>query len=268
MFFTSSVPRTRVPCYSLLFIVALLWAGSLQAQPQLFPAEPEGHVNDYADFLNADEESRLETKLRNYRDTTTTVLVVTTLESLQGHSIEEVGTSMFNEWNMWEGDRDNGALILVSREERRIRIEVGYGLEGAIPDIMAGRIIREILNPAFRGSRYYDGFDRATSAMIDLAAGEYEGTLASSDEEGSEGIDRSTIIFFLFLIYIVYVSSRRGGGKGNGKSRKRTLGPGGFIFLGGGGFGGHGGGGGGGGFGGFSGGGGFGSGGGGASGGW
>lgn len=256
----------------LLLVTALLLLASesLHAQSEVFPAEPRGHVNDYADFLTSAEENRLETKLRNYRDSTSTVIVIASLESLQGNAIEEIGTKMFNEWNMWEGDRDNGVLLLVSRQERDIRIEVGYGLEGAIPDIMAGRIIRQILTPAFRESRYYDGFDRATSAIMQLAAGEFEGTLASENGGESKDDDRSLIVFLLFLAFVIYVSSRGGGGRKNGKGRKRrTLGPGGFIFLGGGlGRGGFGGGSGGGGFGGFGGGGGFGSGGGGASGGW
>lgn len=262
MLFTLGEKRSLI---RLLLIPALLLLASesLQAQSGVFPAEPRGHVNDYADFLTSDEENRLETKLRSYRDSTSTVIVITSLESLQGNAIEEIGTKMFNEWKMWEGDRDNGVLLLISRQERDIRIEVGYGLEGAIPDIMAGRIIRQILTPAFRDSRYYDGFDRATSAIMQLAAGEFEGTLASESEGDSEDDDRSIIVFLLFLAFVIYVSSRGGGG-GKGRSR-RTLGPGGFIFLGGGLGGGSGGGGG---FGGFGGGGGFGSGGGGASGGW
>lgn len=264
MVFTTGGTRSLIRLF-LVPALLLLASGSLQAQSGVFPAEPRGHVNDYADFLTSDEENRLEAKLRGYRDSTSTVIVITSLESLQGNAIEEIGTKMFNEWNMWEGDRDNGVLLLVSRQDRKIRIEVGYGLEGAIPDIMAGRIIRQILTPAFRDSRYYDGFDRATSAVMQLAAGEFEGTLAS-DGEDSEDDDRSLIVFLLFLAFVIYVSSRGGGGRKNGKGRsRRTLGPGGFIFLGGGLGGGSGSGGG---FGGFSGGGGFGSGGGGASGGW
>lgn len=146
-----------------------------------------------------------------------------------------------------------------------MRIEVGYGLEGAIPDVMAGRIVREILTPSFKKSDYYGGLDRATSALIQLASGEFEGKLANN--KSSEGGNTADfIVFMLFLLFVFYASSR-GGGKGRGKGkRRRTLGPGGFILLGGGG--GFGGSSSGGGFGGFSGGGGFGSGGGGASGGW
>lgn len=257
--FSASSKKTL---FAFFFIV--LSAVSLKAQN--LPSEPVGHVNDFADLLSQSEQQRLEQKLRNYRDTTTTVIAIATIESLNGISIEEAGTTLFNKWKIWEGNKDNGVLILVARQERKMRIEVGYGLEGAIPDVMAGRIIREIMAPNFKKGNYYGGFDRATSAIIQLASGEYTGQLTkkrSSDKNDTA----SFIIFVLFIIFVIYSSSRKGGGKGNGRGRRRrTLGPGGFIFLGGGG--GFGGGSSGGGFGGFSGGGGFGSGGGGASGGW
>lgn len=244
------------------FIPALSFA-------QNIPDQPSGHVNDYADILSSSEQQQLETKLRNYRDTTTTVIAIATINSLEGRNVQEVGTELFNRWNIWEGDKNNGVLILIAKEERRMRIEVGYGLEGAIPDILAGRIIRNVLNPAFKKGDFYSGLDKATSIIIDLASGEFEGNL-TQEQSSSDGDDTaSMIIFLVFIAYVIYASSRKGGGKNGGK-RRRTLGPAGFIFLGGG-FGGSGGGGfgsGGGGFGGFSGGGGFGSGGGGASGGW
>lgn len=253
-----------------LFLYTFFIAGiAIPSLAQDFPSEPVGHVNDFASMLSSGERQQLETKLRNYRDTTTTVIAVATLESLNGISIEETATTLFNEWKIWEGNKDNGVLILIAPNEREIRIEVGYGLEGAIPDVMAGRIIREIISPSFRKNDYYSGLDRATSTMIQLASGEYTGQLADDRSSGSKDDTISFIIFLLFLVFVIYSSSRGGGGKGKGKGRRRTLGPGGFIWLGGGGFGSGGGfGGGGGGFGGFGGGGGFGSGGGGASGGW
>lgn len=246
---------------SLLAIFCIPSLGSAQN----LPSQPVGHVNDFAKMLTSNERQQLEQKLRNYRDTTTTVISVAILDNLGGISIEETATTLFNDWKMWEDNKDNGVLILIAQEERKMRIEVGYGLEGAIPDIMAGRIIREILTPSFKKSNYYGGLDRATSALIQLASGEFEGKLA--DNQSSEDGNTADFIIFLLFLFFVFYSSSRGGGKGRGKRRKRrTLGPGGFIFLGGGS--GFGGGSSGGGFGGFSGGGGFGSGGGGASGGW
>lgn len=232
---------------------------------QSIPDQPVGHVNDFADMLTQSEQQQLEQKLRNYRDTTSTVIAVATINSLEGRNIQQVGTELFNQWNIWEGDKNNGVLILISKQDRRMRIDVGYGLEGAIPDVMAGRIIREVLTPAFKKGNYYAGLDRATTILIDLARGEFQGQL--TEQRSSNGDDLANlIVFLLFIAFVIYTSSRKGGDKNGGK-RRRTMGPAGFIFLGSG-FGGGGFGGGGGGFGGFSGGGGFGAGGGGASGGW
>lgn len=256
--------RRQYKTFFTTFLLAIFILPSL-INAQDLPSEPVGHVNDFAEMLSSSERQQLEQKLRNYRDTTTTVIAIATIESLDGISIEETATTLFNEWKMWEGNKDNGVLILVAEQDREMRIEVGYGLEGAIPDVMAGRIIREILSPNFKRSNYYEGLDRATSAIIQLASGEFTGQLAENNSSNEEGI-ADFIIFVLFVLFVIYSSSRKGGGKKNSRRRRRTLGSGGFIFMGGGGFGG--GSSGGGGFGGFSGGGGFGSGGGGASGGW
>src|SRR5699024_1407177 len=268
---SSGRPARRPFLVAAFCLAALLsFASWASAQDLNLPEKPTGHVSDFAGMIADKDQQQLETKLRNYRDTTTTVIAIATLKSLNGISIEETATTLFNKWDMWQGNKDNGALILIAPKEQKIRIEVGYGLEGAIPDIMAGRIIREIISPSFRKGDYYAGLDRATSAMIQLASGEFTGQLTDNQSSQSEDDMISYIIFILFIVYVVYSSSRRGhGGGGKGGGKRRTLGPGGFIYLGGGGFGSGGfGGGGGGGFGGFGGGGGFGSGGGGASGGW
>lgn len=243
-------------------LVFLLIPISLLAQD--FPSEPTGMVSDFANVFTSSEQQRLETKLRNYRDSTTNVIAVATLPDLKGYDIQQVGTQLFNEWRMWHEERYNGVLLLIAPNERKIRIEVGYGLEGAITDAMSSRIIREVITPEFRSGNFYAGIDKATTIMIELAEGEFEGSLPERSSSGKDDFV-STIIFILFIIYVIYSIFRRGGG-GRGRRRRRTLGSGGFIWMGGssGGFSGGGGGG----FGGFSGGGGFGSGGGGASGGW
>lgn len=253
-----------------LFLVSLIPITSIA---QIFPDRPSGHVNDLAGFMSASEVSRLESKLRAYRDSTSNVIAILTLESLQGETVEYVAERVFNTWRMWEGDRQNGVLILASRQDRALRIEVGYGLEGAIPDILAGQIIREILTPGFRQEQYGSAFNAASDQLMRLAAGEYEAVEQIPDSNVDEAI-RVFFLFILIIIFIVVLIIRaKLGGPGGGHHIRR----GGVIVLGNPGFGrggfsrgGFGGGGsfGGGGFGGFSGGGGFGSGGGGASGGW
>lgn len=258
------------------FILLLTFAIPITAQNfDFLPNTPRGMVNDYADMLSASEEQQLERKLINYRDTTTNVIAIATIPSLEGNSVEEVASELFNRWRMWEGERYNGVLILISESDRKIRIEVGYGLEGAIPDAMVNRVLNDIITPSFRSQDVYGGLDRATNALIQLASGEFEGTPEGlRRNEGSGGGIPIDVIIIIVVIIIFIVSRGNRGGRGG----KKTFGPTDVIevlfwsqvFGGGrnrgGGFGG--GSSSGGGFGGFSGGGGFGSGGGGASGGW
>jgi len=248
-----------------VFLVLFTAFPAISFGQDFLPDRPTGMVNDFADMLTSAEEQRLERKLTNYRDTTTNVIAIATLESLKGYSEEEIATTLFNNWRMWEGDRYNGVLILVSKQDRRMKIEVGYGLEGAITDAMSNRVYADILVPNFRDGNFYDGLDRATDALIQLAAGEFEGFPERQSSSG-DGIPIDLIILFIIIIFFLISKGKRGKG-----GRRRSLGSNGIIFFGGG-FGGGGGssfgGGGGGGFEGFSGGGGFGSGGGGAGGGW
>ena len=150
-------------------------AGMLYAQStNELPQRPVGMVNDFGNLLTNQEEAILEQKLRNYRDTTSNVVAVAVLENLAGMPREEAATYLFNTWRMWEAERYNGVLILISVQERELQIEVGYGLEGAIPDVMANRIVQDILIPALQSGQVYQGLDRATSALIQLASGEYD----------------------------------------------------------------------------------------------
>lgn len=226
----------------------------------LVPDQPTGMVNDFANMLSQAEESQLENKLRAYRDTTTNAFVIATIESLQGYPIEDIALQIHNDWNIQYENRGNGVLILISEQDRAMRIEVGYGLEGAIPDIMAGRIINNILTPSFKANDFYGGLDQATTVLIDLAAGEFEGF--PKQRSSGDGFPIDVLIIFIIIIFILITRGKGG--------RKHSIGSGGIIFYGGGRSRGGGGSsfGGGGGFGGFGGGGGFSSGGGGASGGW
>lgn len=251
-----------------------IFALPLKAQ-ELFPAEPSGHVNDLANILSSAEKQQLERDLRNYRDTTSNVFVLLTLPSLEGRDISAVAAEVGQAWRTWEGDRYNGLIMLVAPNDRRIRIEVGYGLEGAIPDIIAGRVVDRIITPFFKQNDYYSGISRGFGALMLAAAGEFD---AVNGKNGAAPFDWGSII--VLLVVGVFILSRvfgKNGGGGRGGRRSRTIGHDGIMtallldsMLGGrrgGGFGG-GFGSGGGGFGGFSGGGGFGFGGGGASGSW
>ena len=256
------------PYFFTLIVFAFSLMLTLPSKAQDIPTEPVGHVNDFANLLSDTERNRIEQDLRNYRDTTTNVITIATVQSLYGFSKEELATKLFNEWQMWHEDRYNGILILIVPSERAIRIETGYGLEGAFPDAVANRVIDEIITPNFRQNQYYKGLNEATTAIRQIISGEFEAspskTTSSSHNELFEIL--KVVAFFAFVFFFLFSSRNKRGGSGS--RRAHSLGAGG-IFIG---TGGHrrssGGGFSGGGFGGFSGGGGFGSGGGGAGGSW
>ncbi|GAB3854889.1 hypothetical protein GCM10028822_25300 [Hymenobacter terrigena] len=232
---------------------------------------PPRLVNDLAGLMQGGEADQLERKLVAYDDSTSSQIAVVTVPNLDGDEIADYAQKLYESWGIGRKGKNNGILILVAQQEHAARIQTGYGLEGAVPDALAKRIISNTLVPAFRQNQYYAGLDRATDQLIALAKGEYQADPADAQRRDQGDHTGSGFPFWIIILVMVIVftmlRNRGGGGRGN-----RGFG-GGFIppiIFGGGGFGGGGGGwggggGGGGGFGGFGGGS---SGGGGASGNW
>jgi uncharacterized protein len=236
---------------------------------------PPRAVNDFGNMLAPFQRDALEQKLDAYNDSTSSAIVVITISNLNGNDISEVALKYLRDWGVGSKDKNNGIVILVSKEDHQARIETGYGMEGVIPDVTAKEIIDDKMIPAFKENDYYRGFDNAVDAVIQAAAGEYKAN-PSANKKGPS----FKTIFILVILFIVLLSFFKGGGGGGSyMSRRGSTGLGGlpWFLMGnllgggfggsgrGGGFGGGGFGGGGGGFGGFGGGSG---GGGGAGGGW
>lgn len=260
----------------LLLLFLFLGFQSVFAQKIENRPEPPMAVNDFGHFLEPFQKDALEQKLRNYNDSTSSAIVIVTVPDLQGYDIAEVALKYLRDWGIGVKGKNNGVLILVSKAERKARIETGYGMEGVLPDILAKQIIDQRMIPYFKQEDYYRGFDNAVDAIIQAAAGEYKAD-PNAKKTGRPSVGTIIILAIIFFI-IIGLFSGGGGGGGSYMSRKGSkdfLGGLPWFLLGsmlggsgrdGGGFGGGGGGGfGGGGFGGFGGGGG---GGGGASGGW
>ncbi|SFU69226.1 TPM domain-containing protein [Pontibacter akesuensis] len=241
-----------------LFLYLCLLSLTAFAQNSDFPAKSNRLVNDYADMLTPQEEQALEQKLVNYSDTTSSQIAVVLMKSIGGYDINQYAAELGELWGVGSGKYDNGLVILVAQEERKVAIQTGYGLEAYIPDALAKRITERTLKPAFAEGRFYEGLDRATTLVFELASGAYEGDLNAQGGEGESGPSIFFIIIIVILMLILFSKMGGGGGRG-GRRYSRTFGgpviiPGGFgTFSSGGGM--FGGGGGGGGFGGFGGGG-------------
>lgn len=264
---------------TVLFI--LLIAANIGAQNPA-PPKPDisrGLVLDYTNTLSPSQLVQLNNKLIAYDDSTSNQIAVVIIRNLKGnpdsslvYPIEDVALKILRDWGVGgQAKKDNGIVLLVAIEDRRVRIETGYGLEGAIPDMTAASIIDHDIVPHFKKGDYYSGLDAGTTAIMEAARGEYtapEG-YAKRKKGKSKGIGFNTIIVILVILFILFRKSGGGGGMVSRRGYRGWLGP---TFPGGwggggwsGGGGGWSGGGGGGGFGGFGGGSG---GGGGASGSW
>ena len=251
----------------IVFIFALFSLTTVHAQNVIAKPNPPVLVTDMAGVLSPEQKQALENKLVAIDDSSSNQIAVVILPTLEGNPIEEYSTKLFREWGIGNKKTNNGILLLIAIQDKKIRIEVGYGLEGAVPDITANSIIDNDIKPAFREGAYYEGIDKATDDIAKAAVGEYK--VQREKKSKSKG---SNAILFLFIVFIIVaILGKKGGGGSN-------IGGGGFSdiatgmllgsLLGGGGRsggGGWGGGDNGGGFGGFGGGS---SGGGGASGGW
>lgn len=233
-------PTSRDLFGILLGLLCLVSAAD--AQPRVI--SPTGQwVTDRADVLSSSEERALTATLQAYEDSTSTQIVVVTIPTLDGADIASYATALGEEWGVGQKETDNGAVILLAREERRVFIATGFGLEGAVPDIIAGRIVRNIMIPAFREGDYYAGLSGAVDAIISAASGEYEAAdVAEGSARDEGGVDAATLFVLLIIGYFVISSLRRrsGGGGSGGARRGRRGGMGPIIIWGGGGRGGGG----------------------------
>ncbi|HTR29701.1 MAG TPA: TPM domain-containing protein [Puia sp.] len=265
--------------FAALLLASSLLITTLATRAQDIPPRPNPptRVNDLAHVMTPDQIDALERKLVAYNDSTTSDIVVVTVPDIGNSTVDDYALQILRTWGVGDKKNNNGIVILADIKDRKVAIQVGYGLEGAIPDVTAKSIIENEIVPNFREGgtdNYYRGFDQAADALIKAAAGEYkapEGYAQGRHRVHGTGNGIGAVLVILIVI-IVIIARRGGGGRGGGG----YYGGGGwlpFLFgtmvgrgLGGGGGGGWGGGGGG-----WSGGGGFGGGsggGGGASGSW
>jgi uncharacterized protein len=247
-------------------IVLLAWCCAALAE-QVIPSVPARYFNDYANVTSPATAARLDHTLEDFEKQSSCQIVVAVYPKLQtDSSMEDYTVRLFRAWGVGQKDKNNGAVLFVFVQNHKMRIETGYGLEGALPDALCKRILDDEITPRFRQGDYDGGLSAGVSAMMAAAKGEYKGTGTTvADDSGgsspnSKLRDLIPLLILLIIVAIIIASrSGRGGGWGGGW----IIGGGGGGWSGGGGFGGGGFGGGGG----FSGGGGSG-GGGGASGSW
>ncbi|RPJ70685.1 MAG: TPM domain-containing protein [Desulfobacteraceae bacterium] len=188
-------------------MTALLLAGAAAA---LEVPALKGRVNDYAGMLAPDTERRLESLLKELEDRDSTQVVVLTIPSLGGESIEEFSMRVAERWKIGQKGLDNGAILVVAAGDRKVRIEVGYGLEGRLTDLVAGRIIRDRIVPEFRAGRFEQGVLNGVAALAEAVRGEFQAPArppAGPPAAGVEDLMPFLLVFF-FLVFLLGRVSR------------------------------------------------------------
>lgn len=186
-----------------LFCLLIIAAASVLALdvPRL-----TGRVNDYAHMLSPEAVQRLDATLADFERTDSTQVVVLTIPSLQDESLEEYSIKVAQAWGIGRKGRDNGAVLLVSKGDRKVRIEVGYGLEGVLTDALSGRIISQAITPAFKEGNFDAGVENGVAAIIQATRGEYQGDPAG-DRSGQGHDDNAFFALFILALILSAVLS-------------------------------------------------------------
>ena len=201
-------------CFCLLTCLAMAQdASDIPPRPN-----PPRLVNDLAHMLRPEEEQALEQKLVNYNDTTSTQIAVVTVTSLGPYDIADFAYRIGETWGVGGKGKNNGILILVSKNERKVNISTGYGMEGSVPDALAKRIIEQIIKPAFRQNDFYGGINSATDQIILLASGQYKAEPRADRDSGSSPV-LFWVIIGLLALFIISRMFRGGGGRRGGGMR-------------------------------------------------
>jgi len=170
-------------------------------------------VYDYINLLSSSEKTALEKKLIRYSDSTSTQIVVTIISSTKGEDISMLGTRWGQQWGIGQKGKDNGVFILVAKDDRKIDINTGYGIEYLLSDRDAKQIIEGIIVPQFKQNNFYGGLDQGTEAIFKYLTGEY-----TEDRDFSTDSITRWLQFIFFIIIIITIFSRGKGGRGGGGS--------------------------------------------------
>jgi uncharacterized protein len=212
---------------TLFFLVFLCNSLLGQIEKQL-PARPQPPrlVTDYTGTLSADQQDALERKLVAFDDSTSSQIAVVIIESTGDYDIADFAFALGRSWGIGNKEFNNGVLLLVAKQDRKMFIATGYGLEGALPDATAKQIISNEIRPNFKGNDYYRGLDQGTDAIINAVKGEYIAPENHNNENDKDGIPGIFIIILVFII--IGFLNRRGGGGSGGRGFRRG---GGFMYF-------------------------------------
>ena len=222
-----------------VLVVLLLSLGSVMGQGSAIESDrfreslsPQGPVSDWAELLSTEQKAELNSRMEALKASNGAELAVVTVKSLQGGEIDDFAQKLFAQWGIGQKGKDNGVLLLIAVEDRKMRIEVGYGMEGVLPDAKTGRIQDEYIVPRFKEGNYAQGLMDGADALLKVMGGSELPEPAPAENNPIAGV--LFLIFFIVIFFLIVRSAIRGnhgggfGGGSGGGSRSSGGGFGGF----------------------------------------
>ncbi|MEP7238924.1 MAG: TPM domain-containing protein [Ferruginibacter sp.] len=198
----------------ILLLVSLVSFSQDKFDPEkLLQQKPGKLVNDFTNTLTADQKQALENKLVAFDDSTSTQIAVVIIPTLSGDDISDYNVRLGRAWGVGGKQYNNGVILLIAKDDHKLNIATGYGVEGALPDITCKQIIDYTIVPNFKGDDYYRGIEEGTDAIIQAVRGEYtapEGYHKSKGKGG--GIGRIIFIIIMIVIFLAVSGGKGGGG--------------------------------------------------------
>lgn len=179
----------------ILIVPVSVWAYSS-------PGKAAGFVNDFASVLTPESRVSMETKIASLQKSSGIEIAVVTVRSLGNDTVENYAVKLFEDWKIGNAEKDNGLLVLVAPNDRKARIEIGYGLEGVITDLQANKIMQNVMIPAFKDNDYSRGTEGAVDAIIGIINGT-EGALEYASSSKGEGFKIPLNEFTFFLGFVI-----------------------------------------------------------------
>lgn len=189
----------------IIFLLAVLVLLPKAALAYTNPGQPVGYVNDFANFLSIGTRDQLEQNLKDFELQTKHEVVIVTIATLDGDTIENFAVKLFEDWKIGKKGADNGILFLIAKEDRQMRIEVGYGLEGALPDATAYQITEKIVKPAFKNEEYDSGVLKAIETIEAIIKGEdVSNQISIQEKKATTGniLDQYGYFIFVTLFFL------------------------------------------------------------------
>ena len=206
----------------LVVFFGLFFIGSSLAQYKI-PATPnkQTSVYDYSKLLSSSEARRLEQKLLRYSDSTSTQIVLIIINSLKGEDINYLAANWGEKWKIGQKGKDNGVILMMSKDDRKVAIQTGRGIEASLTDLMSKRIIQSRIIPEFKRGNYYKGLDKGTDGIFEVLSGEFKETRKPKRKNKGSGF--SGVIPFIVMVFLFFIFRNRGGRNGGRKSSSGAL---------------------------------------------